>query len=81
MKYNPKTNEFEIKSKRNKEIYYIRLNPKTKTWICTCWKSANRPYEKWGYCNHILELLKKYDPKHYLEEKEKSEKANKTQGK
>ena len=64
MKFNPKTNEFEIKSKRTDEIYYIRLNPKTKTWICTCWKSANRPYEKWGYCNHILELLKKYDTKH-----------------
>ena len=41
-KYNPNTNEFEVTSKRNSEVYFVRLNPKTREWQCTCWWFSNR---------------------------------------
>lgn len=77
------SNIFHVKSKRivkqKRGVYQVRFSINKKIWICTCWKGTNRPYKKWGYCEHILRVLSDYDTSKYNIEKDFADKCNKKQ--
>lgn len=58
--YEPKTNEFIFN-------YVIRVNKKTKRFMCNC-PQAKFCEVKNMYCNHILTMLRKYDEKAFNKE-------------
>lgn len=72
--YKTRMNEFGYEERvkiKNTKIHFITFNQKLRDWTCDCWWYANRTshnFIKWGYCSHILALLKKYNPNRELEE-------------